>query len=624
MTDLPGRLLSSALARPIAIALGLVVVLAPAAPLGVSGAASSSVSVTAGTSAAGQAALTRRVAGSQPYIVMLRPSVGATTRLSDRTELRARSRSVSRVIDRSAPGITVRHRYTAVMGGFAADLTPLQVRRLEADPAVARVVPDAPIHASAFTIPANGPSERGAGAVSDAQTTPVGIRRIGGAAWSDASAVDVAVLDTGIGSSSDPTMGGELNVMGGHNCSGDGKSADDVADGHGHGTHVAGTIGARDNDIGVVGVAPGVRLWSVRVLDSTGSGSVSGLLCAIQWTATWAHAHQDRRMVANLSLGGSDPYRAATACSASGASPDPEHQAFCDAVNQGVVFVVAAGNNSADANLTIPARYDEVITVSAIADYDGLPGGLGSHGSCAWTTPDDSFASFSNYGAAVDVAAPGVCIRSTSRTTVGGTLIMSGTSMATPHVTGGVARYLARHATASPAAVRLGIIAEGSSAWLTASDPDSTHEPLLNVVVPAPSPTPSPSPSPSPTPTPVGTPVPSTPPTPGPSSTPTPGATTSPLPDPSADPSPPPTPSPTTTPTPTPTPTPSPTPTSEPEPDPESDPKVIVHACSDPDPWSSAGRGRASHEPPGHRGSGIAGHTDVRHLEDAGALGGHG
>ena len=335
-------------------------------------------------------------------------------------------------------------------------------------------------------------------------------------------------------------MGGELNVVGGRNCSGDGRPLDDLADGHGHGTHVAGTVGARDNDQGVVGVAPGVRLWSVRVLDSSGQGTVSGLICAIDWIVAWVDAHPDRRMVVNLSLGGADPYRAPTACSASGTSADPEHQAFCGATAKGVVFVVAAGNDSADTDLTIPARYDEVITVSAIADYDGLPGGLGSHGSCSWTTADDGFASFSNHGAAVDVAAPGVCIRSTSRTTVGGTLVMSGTSMATPHVTGGVARYLAHHGGATPTAVRQGIVAEGSSAWLTATDPDTSHEPLLAVEAadPVPDPTPSPTPTATPDPTPSPTPTPDATPSPAPTPTPDPTPSLEPAPTPPPPPAP--------------------------------------------------------------------------------------
>jgi len=292
---------------------------------------------------------------------------------------------------------------------------------------VASVVPDAPIELSSLLPPNASWSAVRDAQVSNAQSTPVGIRRVGGGGWSDPGTVDVAVLDTGIGMTSDLTVGGELDVTGCRNCSGDGRSVDDVADVHGHGTHVAGTIGARDNDIGAVGVAPSIRLWALRVFDSSGRRTVSGLICAIDWTATWADTHPDLRLVANLSLGGPDPYRAATTCGSNGTSSDPEHAAICGATGRGVVFVVAAGNDSSDSDLSIPARYSEVVTVSAIADYDGLPGALGAHGSCSWTTADDAFAGFFNYGSAVDVAAPGVCVRSTSRSSVGAVVSMSGT-----------------------------------------------------------------------------------------------------------------------------------------------------------------------------------------------------
>ncbi len=122
------------------------------------------------------------------------------------------------------------------------------------------------------------------------------------------------------------------------------------------------------------------------------------------------------------------------------------HAAICKAVAAGITFVVAAGNDSADAATFTPAAYDEVITVSALADFNGLPGG-GAASTCR-TDVDDTFASFSNYGSDVDIIAPGVCIYSTSK--LGGYDTMSGTSMASPHVAGGAALYTAtnpdRHA----------------------------------------------------------------------------------------------------------------------------------------------------------------------------------
>ena len=272
----------------------------------------------------------------------------------------------------------------------------------------------------------------------------------------------------------DPTMGGELNVVGGRNCSGDGKPLDDVADGHGHGTHVAGTIGARDDDIGVVGVAPGSGCGPCACSTASGRGNVSGLICAIDWIAAWVDAHPGRRMAVNLSLGGLDPYRAPTACSPNGTSADPEHQAFCGAIAKGVVFVVAAGNDTADADLTIPARYDEVITVSAIADYDGLPG----RPWLTWLMQLDRRRTTGSPASPTMAPRwisprPGYVSGRHPERSLAAHLIMSGTSMATPHVTAGVARYLARHESATPSAVRQGVIAEGSSAWLTATDPDT-------------------------------------------------------------------------------------------------------------------------------------------------------
>ncbi|HEU5455782.1 MAG TPA: S8 family serine peptidase, partial [Nocardioides sp.] len=126
---------------------------------------------------------------------------------------------------------------------------------------------------------------------------------------------------------------------------------------------------------------------------------------------------------------------------------------------------------------SVPARFDEVITVSAIADFDGKAGGLG-----APTCPvgvDDTFASFSNYGADVDLIAPGVCINSTWMN--GGYNSISGTSMASPHVAGGAALYAATHPGATPAQVKSALQSSGTTSWNDADDPDNTKERLLNV-----------------------------------------------------------------------------------------------------------------------------------------------
>ena len=237
--------------------------------------------------------------------------------------------------------------------------------------------------------------------------------------------VKVGVLDTGI-DLDHPDL--QAIVKGGINTVNPVKSADDD---NGHGTHVAGIIGALDNGQGVVGVAPGARLWAVRVLDNNGVGTWSSVICGIDWVTANAGTIE----IANMSLGGggSDDGN----CGLS--NNDVLHQAICRSVARGVVYVAAAGNNGVDAAGFVPAAYDEVVTVSALADYDGQPGGEG-RATCANYGGDDTLASFSNYGADVDIAAPGACIRSTYRG--GGYATMSGTSMASPHIAGVVALYL--------------------------------------------------------------------------------------------------------------------------------------------------------------------------------------
>jgi len=423
------------------------------------------------------------------WIVVLKPSAlsssGGSGPISlDTTAGRAAARGRAATADIATDrlsrvgGFHVTSRFVWAIQGFAARLTARQVAALRHDPVVAAVVPDATVTVSN-------------------DTWPAGVRRVH-ASGSETSAqpdvdMDVAVIDTGIGPVGGPTGdASELNVVGGTDCrtSHDG----DLTDGYGHGTHVAGTIGARDNGVGVVGVAPGVRLWSVRVFDSSGRGTTQSVICGIDWVTKWLVDHPGRPMVANMSLRGDDVYGSSTGCDANARDTrDPEHQAICTATAGGAVFVVAAGNEHDDTDDYIPARYDEVITVAALSDFDGVPGSFSVQSAVVGCAPpdgtekDDTFARYSNFGTAVDIVAPGTCIKSLAPgagATVR-TAVMSGTSMATPHVTGAVALYLAAHPDTSADRVRRQVIASGTLDWAWGTDPDRTAHPgrpLLRLV----------------------------------------------------------------------------------------------------------------------------------------------
>lgn len=333
--------------------------------------------------------------------------------------------------------------YRHALRGYAAHMSPAAASRVAADSRVAAVVPDRFVTISGQTVPA-GVDRIDA----DVSSTAAGDGRA-------AVDVDIAIIDTGI-----DVKHRDLNVVGGINCVPGGMS---YADRNGHGTHVAGTAAARDNSSGVVGVAPGARLWAVRVLTSQGSGTFASIICGVEWVT----AHADVIDVANMSLGGSAPEGS---CTDGGL-----HQAICASVNAGVTYAVAAGNSGADARFFAPASYDEVITVSAIADFDGKPGGMGAP-ACQYGD-DDTFAFFSNFGEDIDLAAPGVCVYSTTRG--GGYTTLSGTSMASPHVAGAAALYKSTHRSASPAEVKAALQSAGTVDWT--GDPDGMQEPLVNV-----------------------------------------------------------------------------------------------------------------------------------------------
>ena len=356
-------------------------------------------------------------------------------------------------------GLGVGHVYQHALNGFSARVPQGRLNALRSDRRVVSIVADKYV---SIDKPCANPPCGGGGTGTSSQTIPSGILRINGRLSSTASGdgagtvdVDVAVIDTGIANHPD------LNVVGGKNCS-TGKGYND---GNGHGTHVAGTIAAKDNNFGVVGVAPGARLWAVRVLNNAGSGTWASVICGIDFVTANAATIE----VANMSLGGSG---SEGSCSDGGL-----HEAICNSVNAGVTYVVAAGNESDDAANHVPAAYDEVITASALADFNGEPGGLGTP-TCR-PDEDDTLANFSNYGADVDIIAPGVCILSTWND--GGYNTISGTSMASPHVAGAAALYISTHPGATPAQVKEALQTAGSNNWNNADDPDGIKEPLLDV-----------------------------------------------------------------------------------------------------------------------------------------------
>ncbi len=199
--------------------------------------------------------------------------------------------------------------------------------------------------------------------------------------------VAVAVIDTGSGPHSD------LNIAGGYNCAG--GSTTSFADGNGHGTHVAGTIGARNNGDGVVGVLPGVKIYSVRVLDNAGSGSWSGIICGIDWVTNNSPALGGSIRVANMSLGGAgiDDGETGKTC---GNTSDAMRKAICGSVAAGVTYVAAAGNDNANLAGFVPAAYDEVLAVTAAADFNGQPGPVVAAPTCR-SDVDDTAADFSNW-----------------------------------------------------------------------------------------------------------------------------------------------------------------------------------------------------------------------------------
>ncbi|MDF2157420.1 S8 family peptidase [Algoriphagus sp. CAU 1675] len=281
--------------------------------------------------------------------------------------------------------------YGSSIEGFSVGLSEEQFNQLSKDPSVKFIEPDRVVMLA--PPPGKGP---GGGGGSTGQEIPYGITRVGGGATYTGSGV-AYIIDSGI-DSSHPDLNVDSSI--GFNAFTSGRDSDILTDGNGHGTHVSGTVAAIDNSIGVVGVAAGATVVPVKVLDSRGSGSYSGVIAGVDFVT----ANGSNGDVANMSLGG------------------PASAALDDAVaamgQAGIKVALAAGNESTDAGTRSPARTNgtNIYTVSAIDS-------------------NDRFASFSNYGnPPVDYAAPGVGIKSS--VPGGGYATYNGTSMAAPHVAG--------------------------------------------------------------------------------------------------------------------------------------------------------------------------------------------
>ncbi|UCS95904.1 S8 family peptidase [Echinicola marina] len=284
--------------------------------------------------------------------------------------------------------------FSNALEGFSVELDEEQFILLSKDSRVKFIEQDRVI--ALAPPPGKGPGNGGGGEEPSGETVPYGISRVGGPV--DYSGSNVAfVIDTGI-DLDHPDL--NVDASKGFNAFNTGKDSKSLDDGNGHGTHVAGTIAAINNDFGVIGVAAGATVVPVKVLDSRGSGSYSGVIAGVDFVK----ARGNNGDVANMSLGG--PVSNAL------------DQAVKEAAASGVKFSLAAGNEGGDANEHSPARVNgpDIYTISAMDE-------------------SDNFASFSNFSnPPVDYCAPGVSITSTWKN--GGYNTISGTSMAAPHVAG--------------------------------------------------------------------------------------------------------------------------------------------------------------------------------------------
>ncbi|MFE0188543.1 S8 family serine peptidase [Streptomyces sp. NPDC059008] len=387
-------------------------------------------SIAAAVAATGVAAVTAVTAGASPapaegkiygaeakgavsgsYIVMMKKSV----RTAQSGDLAAKY------------GGEVKRNYSSVGGFSTTGLNEEEAKRLAADPAVDKVVQNKKFHIDATQ---DNPPSWGLDRIDQADTE--GDKKYN---YPDSAGEGVTayVIDTGVRISH--------KDFGGRASSGfDAIDNDDNADdGNGHGTHVAGTIAGEAH-----GVAKKAKIVAVRVLDDQGSGTTEQVVAGIDWVTK----NHKGPSVANMSLGGG--------------ADEALDAAVKKAIDSGVTFGVAAGNESADAGQGSPSRVKEAITVAS-------------------STDKDEQSDFSNFGSVVDLYAPGSDITSDWNTGDDATNTISGTSMATPHVVGAAAVYLAGHQDAKPADVEKALT-EGATPDKISNPSEGTPNKLLKVV----------------------------------------------------------------------------------------------------------------------------------------------
>ena len=330
------------------------------------------------------------------------------------------------------------HTYRRALKGFSVRMSEKQAEKLAADPRVAFVEEDSEVTASATQTGATWGLDR-----IDQRNLPLD----GNYTYNFTGAgITAYIIDTGI-RATHSQFGGR--VISGFTAINDGQGTNDC---NGHGTHVAGTVGSS-----TYGVAKDVTLVAVRVLNCSGSGTNSGVIAGVDWVTSNHTA--GTAAVANMSLGG-------------GASSALD-TAVNNSINDGVTYAVAAGNSNANACNSSPSRVANALTVGS-------------------TTNTDARSSFSNFGTCVDIFAPGSSITSAWSTSDTATNTISGTSMASPHVAGVAALYLASNPGASPATVAAAIINSATLNKVTNPGTGSPNRLLYSLLTSPPPPTPTP------------------------------------------------------------------------------------------------------------------------------------